>query len=333
MAKAPKSAAERILDLTAFAAARCRNGNGITLSDIVDNVPGYETDGPRAANGDLKAGTDQWEAVRKRLTRDIKDLREQWGIQLDFDEADHCYRLAPAFFTGAERRALFAAAALISVQGAPGSKLGDLGAAIDDSAALVIVRLHGLVADLRRAIATRTAVEFRHHGRDRHLQPYALGMWKKNWYVAGRDIDRDSTRRFRLDRIDPGDPGDPGNPGNPGNPGEPTIRPYGSPSAYGIPGDFDANREFDLDPNAWGTDPAVRARVRVGLDHVDAFLNELGGEVVDRDEQSAILELDVRHYISFRTRLLGFRGSAVVLSPPVLVDFVRDHLVALTGIS
>lgn len=320
MTKAPKTAAERILDLTAFAADRCRNGGGITLSDIADNVPGYETNGPRAANGDLEGGTQEWEAVRKRLTRDIADLREQWGIQLDYDDADHCYRLAPAFFTTGERRALLAAAALVAVQGAPGPKLGDIGAAIDDGAALVFVRLHGLVADLRRAIATRTAVGFRHHGRDRQLEPHALGMWKKNWYVAGRDTERGTLRRFRLDRIELSDTA------------KPAIRLVGEPSAYEIPEDFDANREFDLDPNAWGADPIVRARVRVGLDHVDSFVNELGGEVVAQDEQSAILELDVRHYVSFRTRLLGFRGSAVVLEPPALVDFVRDHLVALAEV-
>ena len=79
----------------------------------------------------------------------------------------------------------------------------------------------------------------------------------------------------------------------------------------------------------WGPDPCVRARVRVGRDHVDAFLAELGGAVVETDTEHAFVELDVREYRSFRTRLLPFRGAAVVLEPPELVAVVRDHLAQL----
>jgi hypothetical protein len=100
-----------------------------------------------------------------------------------------------------------------------------------------------------------------------------------------------------------------------------------------VPTDFDADTAFDLDPNSWGTDPLVRARVRVSRDHLDAFLAELGGTVVEpvpgSDASLAVVELDVREYTSFRTRLLAFRGQAVVLEPPELVDVVRDHVRAL----
>ena len=32
---------------------------------------------------------------------------------------------------------------------------------------------------------------------ERHVQPYTLGMWRNHWYLAGRDLDRDTLRRFR----------------------------------------------------------------------------------------------------------------------------------------
>jgi predicted DNA-binding transcriptional regulator YafY len=75
----------------------------------------------------------------------------------------------------------------------------------------------------------------------------------------------------------------------------------------------------------------VRARVRVNPDHVQAFVDELGGEVVEQDGVT-IVELDVRHYDSFRTRLLAFGANAVVLAPDVLVADVRDHLARIAGV-
>ena len=96
-----------------------------------------------------------------------------------------------------------------------------------------------------------------------------------------------------------------------------------------MPGDFDVDSAFDLDPNVWGTDPLVRARVGVRPDHVVAFRREFAGDVVESDADWTVIELDVRHYESFRNRLLAFRANAIVLGPPELVAVVRDHLAAL----
>jgi predicted DNA-binding transcriptional regulator YafY len=307
--------AERVLYLAAFAANRCADGDEITLTDIVDGV-GYGSDAPRDRHGELESGTAEWETVRKMVQRDLRDLRDYWGIRLEYDEAEHSYRLAPPFFTPEERRALLAAVATVSVQGAPEGEPGDLGATLDDRRAVVVLRLHHLVATLRTAIGERREVIFGLYGMRRHVQPYALGMWRNRWYLAGYDCDRGTLRRYRLDRVDPGTP---------------TIAVLGTPGAYEIPEGFDVDGAFDLDPNAWGQDPVLRARVRVGVDHVDAFRSELGGEVIESDGRGAIVELDVRHYQSFRDRLLAFRGSAVVLEPPELVAVVRDHLASLAG--
>jgi predicted DNA-binding transcriptional regulator YafY len=303
------------LHLAAFAADRCADGAEITLTDIVDGV-GYPTDAERDAHGQLRSGTTEWETVRKMVQRDLGDLRKFWGIRLDYDEAAHSYRLAPPFLTPDERRALLAAVATVAVQGASDGEPGELGATLDDRRALVVLRLHDLVATLRTAIGERREVTFRLYGMTRHVQPYALGMWRNRWYLAGHDLDRATLRRYRLDRVEAG---------------EPTIVLAQDAGTFEIPVDFDVDAAFDLDPNVWGQDPVLAARVRVGIDHVDAFLSELGGEVAESDGRTAIVELDVRHYQSFRDRLLAFRGSAVVLEPPELVAVVREHLAALAG--
>jgi proteasome accessory factor B len=303
------------LHLAAFAADRCADGAEITLTDIVDGV-GYPTDAERDAHGQLRSGTTEWETVRKMVQRDLGDLRKFWGIRLDYDEAAHSYRLAPPFLTPEERRALLAAVATVAVQGAPDGEPGELGATLDDRRALVVLRLHDLVATLRTAIGERREVTFRLYGMTRRVQPYALGMWRNRWYLAGHDLDRGTLRRYRLDRVDVG---------------EPTIVVGDDAGTYDIPVDFDVDAAFDLDPNVWGQDPVLAARVRVGIDHVDAFRSELGGEVTESDGRTAIVELDVRHYQSFRDRLLAFRGTAVVLEPPELVAVVREHLAALAG--
>jgi predicted DNA-binding transcriptional regulator YafY len=303
------------LHLAAFAADRCADGAEITLTDIVDGV-GYPTDAERDAHGQLRSGTTEWETVRKMVQRDLGDLRKFWGIRLDYDETAHSYRLAPPFLTPDERRALLAAVATVAVQGAPDGEPGELGATLDDRRALVVLRLHDLVATLRTAIGERREVTFRLYVMTRHVQPYALGMWRNRWYLAGHDLDRATLRRYRLDRVEAG---------------EPTIVVAQDAGTFEIPVDFDVDAAFDLDPNVWGQDPVLAARVRVGIDHVDAFVSELGGDVAESDGRTAIIELDVRHYQSFRDRLLAFRGTAVVLEPPELVAVVREHLTALAG--
>ena len=45
---------------------------------------------------DLAKRSKEWEAVRKMLQRDIVDLRTLWGIEVEFDESEHHYRLAAA---------------------------------------------------------------------------------------------------------------------------------------------------------------------------------------------------------------------------------------------
>jgi predicted DNA-binding transcriptional regulator YafY len=302
--------AERILALAAYLDAH--RLDEITIGDIARDVPGYRDD-PDGA--DLRVESKEWAAVRKMLQRDIIDLRTLWGIEVEYDEHEHHYRLAAPFFTARERAALISASAVVAVEGLDGEP-GAIGSKVDDRLARVIVQVHDLVDDFRDAISTRTPVRFTHEGRTRVLEPWALGIWRNHWYVAGGDpAHDDEMRRFRLDRID--------------------VPPSGHLDAAGEPGSFavaewfDVDKAFDFDPNSWGHDPVLDARVRVAADHAAAFVEEFGGAVVARDTDHAWVSLAVRHYESFRNRLFGFRANAVVEEPPELVELVRAHLTAV----
>jgi len=300
------SPTERILNLAAYAHER---GVPVSLEAITVDVPGYEVAGP------LVAGTPEWETVRKRLQRDLADLRDHWGIELRFDPDADGYVLAPPFLDRAERTALIAAATIVGVEGIDSGRPGAIGSAVDDSEAQIVVRVHELVAVLRGAISTRSTVTFGYDGATRRVQPWAIGTWRNRWYLAANDCALDELRRFRLDRIAPG---------------APTIA-VDTTDTYSVPSDFDVDAAFDLDPNSWGHDPVLHARVLVERDHVGSFVTEMGGAVTSHDDDGSVVELDVREYQSFRTRLLSFGGHARVESPPELVELVASHLRALAA--
>jgi len=315
--QAAASPTERILALAAY--LKARRGTQITLGDICADVPGYDdASAARDDHGELVPDTREWETLRKKVARDLRDLGEQWSIHADWDEAAKSYVLRPPFFTPGERAALIAAAATVAVDGPGEEHLGELGAAVDDEYASVVVRVPALVATLRDACASGTPVRFRHGGHERVLQPYALGQWQNHWYVAGWCPDASAMRRYRLDRIEQSADGE-------------SITQAGKPASYEVPDWFRADLAFDMDPNSWGHDPLLHARVQVGLDHVPAFLRELGGTVEDRADDHAVVALTVRHYQWTRDRVLGFRTHAVVLEPPELVTILRDHLAAVAG--
>lgn len=303
---------ERILNLAAY--LKLCGTAGATLDAIATNVHGYDHDAARDEHGTLLSEGPEWEALRRMLRRDLEDLRRSWGVDAVYDEDDHCYRLQPPFFTTRERTALIAAAATVDVEGID-VRDGQLGAGVDDAVAQVVIRVHDLVIDLREAISTRTAVRFDHEGRSRVLEPYALGVWRGRWYVAGWDPEIGALRRYRLDRVEH----------------HGALDRVGAPGTFTVPDWFDAVLAFDFDPNAWGRDPRLRARVRVERDHLPAFLADFGGEVVDEVDGEPVVAFEVRHHESTRNRLLFFRDHVRVLAPAELVTIMREHLAALAG--
>jgi len=316
MASTTDSGTERILRLAAYLD---EHRGELTLSTITADVPGYD-DGnvERDDAGDIVEGSRSWETVRKKFQRDLKDLRDSLGIIVVFDESRHCYRLQSPFFTPAERRALISAAVVVDVEGLDDDAIpiGELGSAVDDVSRRFVLRVHAQVVAMCDAIATRRVITFSYHDQQRSFEPYAVGVWRNHWYVMGRDCATDTVRRFRLDRID--EAGD----GNDVVLVEPAM-------AFEIPHDFERDDVVRLDPNDWGRDQLLIARIRVDSDHEHGVQREFGGTVVERTSDGVMLQVEVRHYVSFLNRLLAFREHAIVIEPPELVEFVKGHLLAV----
>lgn len=306
-------ASERILGLAAY--LERAKATAITLADIARDVPGYETD------GELIAGTKEWETVRKRLQRDLQTLEASFGIVVDFDDEDHAYRLRGPYFSPAERRALIGAAAAVEIDGMDDEPLlGELGAAVDEKGQRIVLSVPGRVRELSDAIRKRSSVRFMYHGRKRTLDAYVIGRWRTHWYVAGFEHECGARRRYRLDRIE-------------SHGAVPSVEAVGDVGSYDIPADIDPIAEMRLDPNDWGYDPPVIAAVRVGQDHVHTFQHELGGRVISRDAEAFVIELEVRHYASFCDRLLAFSTHVRLLEPPELVTTFTDRLRAVAATS
>lgn len=303
---------ERVLALAAYLHRQPRAWR--TRDQITVDVPGY----PQVQRDEydrVPRGTADYERIRKALQRDLIDLRDRFRIEVDFDEVEG-YRLRSPFFTPQERRALITAAALVDVdvdgEGAGEPETDDIGGAVQPGDQRIVVSVQHVAFALLDAIRSRTPARFTYHGRERVLHPFALGLWHARWYVTGAEQGPGERRQFRLDRF------------------ESQVTLDGPAGAYEIPDDFDAAEALRLDPNDWGRDPHVVARVRVAADHVPGFCHDFGGaRVVGQEGEDAIVEVDVRHYDAFRTRVLAFHTHARVLAPPHLVAHVRDHLAAL----
>ncbi|MCZ7534997.1 MAG: WYL domain-containing protein [Acidimicrobiia bacterium] len=286
---------ERVVALAAYVSERA--GSPPTRAEIVTDVPGYP-------EGD--------EANRKALRRDLSDLAEHFGIETDCDPAEDRYRLRRPFLTSDERRVLIAAATIAQVQGLGEPDPDDIGGGVDEYGRFIFITVPHRTLALFEAIRARIPVTFVYHGRTRTFHAYALGEMTSHWYVTGLEQESGGQRQFRIDRI------------------ESDVSPAGAPGSYEVPGDFDAPEAIrGVDPFRWGPDPKVTARVLLGADHVQGFVGEYGGTVVDHIDGDAVVEVEVAHYDAFRWRLLSFGTHARVLSPPALVDHVRSHLTSI----
>ena len=230
---------ERLLRLAAYVKRRGEEGTTVTLERLTEELPDYASAAERNPDGSLVVEGKGYEGLRKKVRRDLGDLEASFGIGVDYEEGSGEYRLRPPFLTTRQRRALFAAAATVHVDDDIELRPGDLAAGVDDATAPVLLHLHRAVGDLRTAIAGRQSVAFIHAGRRRVVDPYALGHWRRYWYLVGHDRGHDEVRRFRLDRIETD--GDTSG-----------IEPLGQPGCYEIPEEFDSAKALDLHPDAWG---------------------------------------------------------------------------------
>jgi proteasome accessory factor B len=296
----------------------------LTAERIRDAVPGYEA-------GDGSKATD--EAFKRMFERDKAELRDL-GIPLEtgrnshFDAEDGYrirrgdYELPTIEFDAAEAAAVGLAARLwqSATLGEPARQ-----ALIKLRAAGTEVRVadapgavpHLDASDpslpaLLEAARSATVVGFDYVKKAgigdperRSLEPWGVLSWRRRWYVAGLDRDRDEPRSFRLSRI------------------------VGPVETVGKPGAFERPEKFDLLGMVAGrwSDDGQLALVRV---------SETGGGQLRRIAES---EVDGVLTISFTdtqwlARIIASAGSgAVALEPPDLVTAVVDRLRASAGVA
>ena len=174
--------------------------------------------------------------------------------------------------------------------------------------------LAGRLAKLESAISKQRTIRFgywsprRARPGERSMNPYALRLDEGNWYVVGHDLDRGTTRTFKVSRIR-------------GDIRFATRR----ERDFRIPADFDVE-EYRI-PRPWQIGEIVgRARVGVSDDTawwVERTLSDAG------HVEDGIFETDFANVDLLAGWVLRQNGRAVPLEPVELVDAVGSALSTL----
>jgi predicted DNA-binding transcriptional regulator YafY len=306
---------ERLVNLTMALMATPRF---VTVEEISRLVAGYDP-----PNGDA---TDP--AFRRMFERDKEQLRELgipvetgpvdplYGDDLGYRIRRSDYALPPVQLEPDEAAALGLAARFWSsaaLASASASGLRKLSAGGVDTVAPVGFEARVDAADpafgpLIEAVRARRAVTFpyRRPGSEesvRHLEPWGVVSRRRNWYVVGRDRDRDAERVFRLSRITG------------------RVEPDGQAEAYAIPAAVDLHAAVS---DATPTEPTATARIRLAAG-VGTRLRRRG-VVIDN-----VVELPYADDERLAEEILGYGPGAVVLEPRSLRDEVVRRLRALAG--
>jgi predicted DNA-binding transcriptional regulator YafY len=176
--------------------------------------------------------------------------------------------------------------------------------------------LAGRLAKLESAISKQRTVRFgywsprRSRPGERTVNPYALRLDDGNWYVIGHDLDRDTTRTFKVSRIR-------------GDIRFATRR----ERDFRVPPDFDV--EQHRIPRPWQIGEIVgRARIAVSEDTawwVERTLSDAG--TID----DGVFETDYATVELLAGWVLRQNGRAVPLEPDELVESVSDALATLAA--
>jgi proteasome accessory factor C len=174
--------------------------------------------------------------------------------------------------------------------------------------------LAGRLAKLESAISKQRTVRFgywsprRARPGERTVNPYALRLDDGNWYVIGHDLDRDTTRTFKVSRIR-------------GDIRFATRR----ERDFRIPADFDVERHRV--PRPWQIgETEGHARIAVSGDTAWWVERTLADAGIVED---GVFETDFSSVELLAGWVLRQNGRAVPLEPGELVDCVHDALHAL----
>lgn len=302
-------ALERVTNLVALLMA---TRVPLTLDQISGELSGQYPKGEAALRGAFERDKALLREIGVPLETEVLGGSDAGRTAYRIDRAR--YELTDLALTPDERAALQLAVAAARLADA---QFGLLKLGGDRSSVPVVVanipELEALPV-LREATAARAEVSFGYHGSPRRLQPFALLLRERFWYVIGHDVDRDELRTYRVDRIDD----------------DPVT---GEPGAFRRPEGFDPRQVFPSDPKLIGDEPNARAEVWVGQLRAEAVERELGGAAVQqrRDDGSVVLEVPCANEEAFRSWLFGLGVYAEVLAPPALRAGIVDWLRALAG--
>lgn len=265
-------------------------------------------------------------AFRRNFERDKEELRAL-GIDIRVEEVyegeapEQGYRVPRSAralqvpdLAADELAALHLAVSLVRLGSADAaSGLWKVGAAgVPAGESIADLPAHPQLGPLFTAVAQRRTATFGYRGERRTVDPYRLDLSRGRWYLLARDHDRAAERWFRLDRME----------------GAPALGPAGG---FDQPGEEVGGSV----PDPWSlpVDEPVVARIEVDPVAAPVVRSLLGEEAVvdDRDDGSAVFELEVSHRDGLRSFVLGFLDHAVVLSPPELRADVVAWLEAVAG--
>jgi proteasome accessory factor B len=295
----------------------------LTAERIREAVPGYEAaDGSKATD----------EAFKRMFERDKAELRDlgiplETGRNSSFDSEDGYrirrgdYELPPVEFDAAEAAAVGLAARLWQ------------SATLGEAARSALIKLRAAGTEVRAAEApgamphldasdpslpvlidaarTATVVQFdyvkagEHEPQRRTLEPWGVLSWRRRWYVAGHDRDREDARSFRLSRI------------------------TGPVQLSGAAGAFERPERLDLAALIAGRPPdeGRLARVRVSGNRAGQLRRLADSE---QDGVLTIRMLDT----DYLARVVAGAGTAArALDPPDLVTAVVRRLHAVAGVT
>lgn len=315
----PRDTTRRLLDVVLTLTAA---GGTLSFDEIRSRIEAYDTRDP--------------ESGRRTFERDKDTLREM-GIVLEYEEAEHGYRLdAGASFLeqpvplDPDDRAL--------LLGLAEDALGSPGFPYPEALAMAVAKigetengrppflahhpLHDDPTAIDRFLATlhdalvrrkRVTMTYRPVARDaaaRTVEPYGLFLAGGHWYLCARDVDQDALRVYRLSRIVDLECDD---------------RAPKTPD-FEVPGSFRLAEYAELDPVRFHFHEPTVVTVRVD-DEVAHLARGLWGEPTADD--ACVFEVETTNAEAVVEQVLGFGRRAEILSPDSIRGRMAEVLQAL----
>ena len=307
---------ERLINLIA---ALLDGRRPLTAAEIRERIAGYESDSV--------------DAFRRTFERDKAELRDM-GIPIETvkDDSDtdayiippNKYYMPDLDLQPDEVAALkLASDAILGVGEQAGSGLQKLSmyASTDDSSAprvlwnADVAAEQPLLGPLLTALLGRHRVGFDYETADgvpssRRVEPYGLVHRRGNWYLVGRDMDREAPRSFRVSRIV-----------------GPVIE---IPGSYEIPSDFDVDAHANVEAWEVGESDGDVAAVRF-----DAALrwwpeqNMPEASMSEGPDGSVEVEMPIARVDALVTWAIGFGEEVEIVAPREARRALVEHLTPL----